>query len=142
VLTQLHPLPLSSLISCVGLLYFLLRRRRRCHRRCRRRRHVIPPSASPPLAITTNFFRLIVVLYLSLASAGGDGSVGAHLLPRWRRWQRCCRRCVPPYSSPEAPITACHRRHRHFLTLSRCAAPFFDMLGNCVYSVETILNSK
>ena len=41
---------------------------------------------------------------------------------------------VSPYSSPEAPFTAVS-------TLSRCASLFFDMLGNCVYSSETILNS-
>jgi hypothetical protein len=55
----------------------------------------------------TNFFRLIVVLYLSLASVGGDGSVGAQLPPLGGDGSIVVVVvvvAVSPYSLPEAPF--------------------------------------
>jgi len=49
---------------------------------------------------------------------------------------------VSPYSSRRRPLLHVIVITITILTLSRCASLFFDMLGNCVYSSETILNSK
>jgi len=93
-----------------------------------------PPTFSGRLLFCIYLWPPLVVIAASALNSlpiGGDGSVVVDVVVV----------VVSPYSSPEAPFTARHCRHQHVSTLSRCTSLFFNMLGNCVYSSETTLNS-
>ncbi len=77
------------------------------------------------LAIIANSFRMIVAFCRLLAYIRGDVRIGAHLPPHQRRWQHRCHSCRPHVGIAAGTVP----------TSSRCAALFFDMLRNSVYSV-------